>query len=253
MPGSGTLALSYNRAPRLGLCDSIRRGSLTGPEWCGRRRNPPPETEMGPALLPTPLSPACGSRRILYARRFANCPKAAALSPGARAGAGSVGGWLGPKTFSVPPGGSATVLSTRLLNWFGNAGHRLSIKAGRQVRPPTARPRGFNGLEVTASGDALAFIPPPRGISPSRRARFQNLFFYQGVTPSIRRANPRSRWIEDARDCRVGQDFEGPVIHFQEICRWTRVDNSTSRRMCRRRVNGRAPGPFGRAAEGVGR
>jgi hypothetical protein len=90
---------------------------------------------------------------------------------------------------------------------------------------PTAHLRGFNGLEVAASEDALAFIPPPRGISPSRRVRFQNLFFFPGFTPSIRRANPRSRCLEDAPRARVGQAAKGLVIHFQPFCRWTRVDN----------------------------
>ena len=71
---------------------------------------------------------------------------------------------------------------------------------------PTLRPQGFNGLEVgTIRRRSSAFIPPPRGISPSRRKRFQNLFFFQGVTPSIRRANPRSRCLEDAPGDRVGQ------------------------------------------------
>ena len=91
---------------------------------------------------------------------------------------------------------------------------------------PTAHLRGLNGLEVAASEDALAFIPPPRGTSPSRRNRFQNLFFFQGVTPSIRRANPRSRCLENAPAPRVGQAGEALVIHFQAFCRWTRVDNS---------------------------
>jgi len=90
---------------------------------------------------------------------------------------------------------------------------------------PTAHLRGFNGLEVAASEDALAFIPPPRGISPSRRVRFQSLFFFPGFTPSIRRANPRSRCLEDAPRARVGQAAKGLVIHFQPFCRWTRVDN----------------------------
>ena len=96
---------------------------------------------------------------------------------------------------------------------------------------PTARLRGFNGLEVAiARKRSSALIPPPRGISPSRRRQFQNLFIFQGFTPSIRRANPCSRWVEDARRIRVGQWETGRLIHFRQDCQWTTVDNSTSRR-----------------------
>ena len=105
----------------------------------------------------------------------------------------------------------------------------LSKPAGKSGLP-TARLRGFNGLEVAASEDALAFIPPPCGISPSRREWFQNLFFFQGVTPSIRRANPRSRCLENAPPGRVGQGQTGRLIHFRRDCQWTRVDKSTVRR-----------------------
>ena len=106
---------------------------------------------------------------------------------------------------------------------------------------PTLRLRGFNGLEVTASEDAFAFIPPPRGISPSRRVRFQNLFFFQGFIPSIRRANPRSRCLENASWPRVGQAAEALVIHFQPFYRWTRVDNFSFEH----KISGLSPIAFG--------
>jgi hypothetical protein len=97
---------------------------------------------MGPALRPTPLSPACGPRRTLNAWRLrVAAPKGRlAMSPGARAGAGSVGGRMKSEDSSKPLGGSATRLSARFVNWFGNAGHRLSIRTGRQIRPADFAP-----------------------------------------------------------------------------------------------------------------
>ena len=60
-----------------------------------------PDTEMGPALRPTPLSPACGPRRALDAWRLSRGQPlgSLALSPGARAGAGSVGGRMKSEDF----------------------------------------------------------------------------------------------------------------------------------------------------------
>jgi hypothetical protein len=46
---------------------------------------------------------------------------------------------------------------------------------------PTAHLRGFNGLQVaTAPKGDHGFIPRPRGLSPSRRKRFQNLYRLSG-------------------------------------------------------------------------
>lgn len=40
----------------------------------------------------------------------------------------------------------------------------------------------------------------------------------------------RSRWIENAHGCRVGQGGKRRLIHFPAKCQWTRVDKSTPRR-----------------------
>jgi hypothetical protein len=116
---------------------SDSRGRFEGQESAST-----PDTEMGPALRPTPLSPACGPRRTLNAWRLrVAAPKGRlAMSPGARAGAGSVGGRMKSEDSSKPLGGSATRLSARFVNWFGNAGHRLSIRTGRQIRPADFAP-----------------------------------------------------------------------------------------------------------------
>lgn len=108
-----------------------------------------PDTEMGPALRPTPLSPACGPRRTLNAWRLSRgSPEGSlAMSPGARAGAGSVGGRMRSEDLFQTSGGSATGLSARLINWFGNAGHRFSIRAGRQARPADRAPSRFQRSE----------------------------------------------------------------------------------------------------------
>jgi hypothetical protein len=66
---------------------------------------------MGPALLPTPLSPAVGPEgRLSPDVSRASCLGSGAMSPGARAGAGSVGGWVRSEDPSLASGGSETGL-----------------------------------------------------------------------------------------------------------------------------------------------
>jgi hypothetical protein len=188
---------------------------------------------MGPASLPTPLSPAVGSRRNAYRLACpALRPKAlSGMSPGARAGAGSVGGQVRSEDPSFALGSSETGRRAWLLERPCLSEDGQFLETG-PVRPafPTARPRGFNAPGFDRSEDLPLPFAPPRGISRSRLERFQNLFFYQGVTPSIRRANPRSRCVEDAPEDRVGQASKARVIHFQAKQRWTKVDKSTVRR-----------------------
>ena len=186
---------------------------------------------MGPALLPTPLSPACGFRRTLYAWRFTAAPRGGGYVARRsrrcrfRRGPGMIRRPF-PRRTAVP----RPILLARPLMVRTMRGIAVLSKPAGKSGLPTARLRGFNGLEVAASEDALAFIPPPCGISPSRREWFQNLFFFQGVTPSIRRANPRSRCLENAPPDRVGQGRTGRLIHFRRESQWTRVDKSTVRR-----------------------
>ena len=139
--------------------------------------------EMGPALRPTPLSPACGSRRGHFTPGAFNTASkpgpegpsrcAASLSPGARAGAGSVGGWgMIARTCPLPPGGSATGLSKSLPRAAWHCPKTLPHLSMDFESPAlsTLRPRGLNGLGFGSSEDVPLLIPPPRGISPSRRS-----------------------------------------------------------------------------------
>ena len=206
---------------------SIRRGGRPGR---GRRARGI-QTEMGPALLPTPLSPACGFRRTLYAWRFTAAPRGGGyVARRSRRCRFRRGPGMIRRPFPRRPAVPRPILLARPLMVRTMRGIAVLSKPAGKSGLPTARLRGFNGLEVAASEDALAFIPPPCGISPSRREWFQNLFFFQGVTPSIRRANPRSRCLENAPPGRVGQGQTGRLIHFRRDCQWTRVDKSTVRR-----------------------
>jgi hypothetical protein len=143
------------------------------------------QREMGPALRLTPLSPACGPHRSgkLDARRFNAAPigllrtqpSCGVSSPGARAGAGSVGSWFGSRGPVPAPGGSETGLSTRASSGstlpVGFAKPRL--RAGSPACA-TLRLRGFSGsgsgLLRDGSRCSPRLVPRPRGISPSRRS-----------------------------------------------------------------------------------
>ena len=176
-----------------------RRGGRLFGERCAltvSRSGSGAQREMGPALLPTPLSPAVGSRRNAYRLACpALRPKASSgMSPGARAGAGSVVGQVQSEDPSFALGSSETGRRAWLLERPCLSEDGQFLETG-PVRPafPTARPRGFNAPGFDRSEDLPLPFAPPRGISRSCRNRFQNPFFYQGVTPSIRRANPRFR------------------------------------------------------------
>ena len=155
-----------------------------------------------------------------------------AMSPGARAGAGSVGGRMKSEDLVQ----TARRFRDRSFGQVRQLVRQCGASPLHRNRPASLACR-LCALAVstgwklrTSRRKFLAFIPPPRGISPSRRNRFQNLFFFQGVTPSIRRANPRSRCLENAPPGRVGQGQTGRLIHFRRDCQWTRVDKSTVRR-----------------------
>jgi hypothetical protein len=97
-------------------------------------------------------------------------------------------GWS--EDLTLPPGSSATV-QWALLFKSNSAGHCRPLEAGRKARPADCAPSKFQRCEsCECPKTLLALVPPPRGISPSRRRQFQNLLIFQGLTPSIRRANP---------------------------------------------------------------
>ena len=143
---------------------------------------------MGPALRLTPLSPACGScrSRKLYARRFNAAPKSSLSSPGARAGAGSVGGWVWSRGPPLSPGGSETVLSTRassgstLPEGFAEPRHGPEVRPVRLCALAASSSPGSGSLQ-DKSCRSPRLGPRPRGIrrrvdpvpkSPLRRRPF---------------------------------------------------------------------------------
>jgi hypothetical protein len=70
---------------------------------------------MGPALLPTPLSPACGFRGTLYARRFTAALRRRLCRPALAPVPVPSGAGYDPRIFPLPPGGSAVGFVARLL------------------------------------------------------------------------------------------------------------------------------------------
>ena len=207
---------------------------------------------MGPALRLTPLSPACGScrSRKLYARRFnavsVPAPKSQAeiglSSPGARAGAGSAGAGSDPKTFprrlAVPrPVSQPGPRTASLCPWAPP-----DLSTGPESPAfPTLRPRGFNGSGSGSLQDESCrsprLVPPPRGISPSRRTGSKIPSPAPAFRPLSRRGQSPFRCLEDAMPERFGQLRTSRLIHFRQQCQWTKVDNST----VRRRTGGLSP------------
>ena len=153
---------------------------------------------MGPALRPTPLSPACGSRRGHLTPGVFNAAStspegpsrsAASLSPGARAGAGSVGGWgMIARTCPLPPGGSATGLSKSLPRAAWHCPKTLPHLSMDFESPAlsTLRPRGFNGLGIwLAPGRTFehsASHPSTARHLAVASIRFQNPFSVAGLS-----------------------------------------------------------------------
>ena len=105
---------------------------------------------------------------------------------------------------------------------------------GRQSGLPTLRPRGFNGLGFGLPQDeplsVPLLIPPPRGISPSRRSGSEIPSSSLAFRPLPWKGQSPFRCLKDALRDRFGQRQNRPVIHLRPECQWTRVDNSTVRR-----------------------
>ena len=195
----------------------------------------------------TPLSPACGFRRTLYAWRLDPGPtgpcgqlKVGSLSPGARAGAGSVRGRANREDLSLPPGGSEAGPVGLGLERSSLARRCCELLGTRPAIPacPTLRPCGFNGLKLSCRSRP-DLIPPPRGISPSHRGGSKIPSSSPAFRPLSRKGQSPSRCLEGAPCGRFGQARDRPVIHFPPECQWTRVDNSTARRFCENQVRSR--------------
>jgi len=146
----------------------------------------------------------------------------------------------GPKsiarTDALPPAVPRPISSTWASNGFRIARRLHEILGTRPANPafPMLRPCGFNGLGVGLhQGEPLCvplLIPPPRGISPSRRSGSKIPSSSPAFQPLPRKGQSPFRCLEGAAGGRFGQARDRPVIHFSALCQWTRLDNSTARR-----------------------
>ena len=132
----------------------------------------------------------------------------------------------------------------RLRGWFRRPGPRTVFACPKVLRTPRHQ-AGNSGLSDIAPSRLHRFemevcrsrpdlIPPPRGISPSRRAGSKIPSSSPAFRPLSRKGQSPSRCLEGASRRRFGQARDRPVIHFPAECQWTRVDNPTARRNCRK-------------------
>ena len=147
------------------------------------------QREMGPALRPTPLSPACGPRRALDAWRLQYCPGWAAIHRPALAPVPVPSGALGMIRGPVPnpPGGSETGLSTWASSSSRIARRRCENLSARPESPtlPTLRPRGFIGLKLGEARGPIHFHPSTARLLAVASIRFQNPLFLAGLSAFV--------------------------------------------------------------------
>jgi len=172
---------------------------------------------------------------VLDARRLQYCPKAASLSPGARAGAGSAGDRTIARTRSELPGGTATGCHPFLPQ---SVPPRPKIRLCHRhellkVRPVDFAPSRLHGLDmVCALGEplGLSFHPSTARLSPSHRSGSEIPSPPLAFRPLSRKGQSPYRQVKDACGARFGQRPNRPVIHLCPECQWTRVENSTVHR-----------------------
>ena len=194
---------------------------------------------MGPALLPTPLSPMRGLvfrrtfRRALGTRRFPALP--ASWPPGsvtgARTGIRSCPApvqVLGPSP-STPGQTEADHPLPSISSGSASAeAFAFPSMAGRCARPvadcfasfsngPLASDRSLLHVVLEDRADSFRYIEPDR-----------KTLHYQVVRPSTEVFFSPVRQVEIASGERVDQGWQPRLIHFSPNSLWTRVDNSTA-------------------------
>ena len=149
---------------------------------------------MGPALRPTPLSPACGLPKERLTPGVSMPPgcsceprTAASPSPGARAGAGSDRGLGSIRRSLPPPGGSETDLSA----WASNGPalpegfavpRRQTGKSGLSDFAPSRDQR----FEIWKSSEDFFLVSSLlRAAFAVASKRFQNPFFLAGLSAFV--------------------------------------------------------------------
>jgi len=190
---------------------------------------------MGPALRPTPLSPACGPRRALDAWRLQYCPGWAAIHRPALAPVPVPSGALGMIARTYPK--SARRFRDRSFN-LGLKQLPHCPEALRKPKRQTGKsdladfaPSRLHRFETGGGPKASPFPSLHRAASRHRVDPVpKSLLPRRPLEPLSRKGQSPSRCLEDDSPARFGQRRNRPVIHFRLECQWTRVDNSTVRR-----------------------
>jgi len=153
-----------------------------------RNRTRPKRNGASLAADPT-LTGVWTPEGVLDARRLQYCPKAASLSPGARAGAGSAGDRTIARTRSELPGGTATGCHPFLPR---SVPPRPKIRLCHRhellkVRPVDFAPSRLHGLDGLRLGRTLgAFLPSLyRAAFAVASKRFRNPFSAAGLSAFV--------------------------------------------------------------------
>lgn len=239
------------KASRGGLVRAI--GGIGRGAWRVGWAHSEPHREMGPALRPTPLSPACGSRRGHLTPDAFDAASDWSRRTGATCGVSVVrrsrrrrfrrGPGLIARTCPCRPAVPRPVVSVRASSRSALSEDVASPQ--HELRQPAFRLCALAASTVwdwSAPGrtfERSVLIPPPRGISPSRRSGSKIPSPSPAFRPLPRKGQSPSRCLEDAPGDRFGQRRKRPFIHIRSECQWTRVDNSTVRRERRGIIPGR--------------
>lgn len=194
-------------------------------------RRPHAQREMGPASLPTPLSPAVGSVRNAYRLALSAVRPGSSGSCARRSRRCRIIGKPGLIRRPVPCSTSIRTGSSVLLLQAAPSTNPKTVEgpsaAGLFSGHPTMGWCGIDspGNDLPQKAILLPFLLHS-GASPSRRSLLSGpLFRSAGDRPEV----PwfRFRYVEDATSQRVGQECRVRLIHFRTKCQWTAVDKST--------------------------
>jgi len=155
-----------------------------------------PKREMGPASRPTPLSPACGPRRTLYARRL-QCRCDISLK-----------GCAGERRLCRPALAPAPVPSVA---GFGSRG---SIPCQPSVPRPSLVHPCFKRFGVVRRRCVTSAWASKSGLVDFAPSRFQRIGL---VYPKGSRSVPPPRGISPSR--RYGSEIPSPPLAFQPLPR----------------------------------
>lgn len=214
---------------------------------------------MGPASLPTPLSPMRGlpswqshlrKRLAPVFQRLSGEPDLSLLSPALAPASGSVGRRVRVRR---PFLSRSAVPRPVEPCWPAISSGSAPARTFAAPRPPT----GSSGLATALLSRPSQTVPLHRAETfcrcPSKTARTVSVTSkWSGKFPCFQVARPSNsklsapfRYLETAPEKRVGQVGKPAVIHFPQISLWTRVDKSTA---CRKVSQPSQPAVLSRCA-----